>query len=380
VVSKSRRLASELVALVLLGGCGEAEPRAVPEPVVVQTREVGPLRFVPAIRGRDGGYSAAFGGASVWTFGDTVLETASEDGGRWRSSTWCATPDLDASDGLSGLDEPLDKAGAPGEFLPFTEEETAFNREHNREELGEKRQRYALWPGPIVVDPATGGALVFYGKLLCGAGAWDFTLVGHSLARWPRPDAARERPLVAPGSAEPTLLFSKDEILLGQGAFAEDGWVYAYGVQSRGLSWPCVLARVRFADALEKGRWEYWAGEEGWSRDPANAREIMQAAPQMSVHRNAFLGGYVAFYGLPLENGIAMRTAPRPEGPWSEARRVHEGLAPLEKDAWNYCGIGHAELQREGGRLEYLTYYRTTGFLQGEIRLVEVRFGATDPR
>jgi len=366
--------------LVVLAGCGGPEPAGEPEAVVVRVREVGPLRFAPVIRGRDGGYSAAFRGASVWTFGDTVLEKAAVDGERWRSSTWCATRDFDASDGLDDLADPLDAAGAPGEFLPFTEEEAAFNREHNRQELGEKRQRYALWPGPIVVDPGSGEALVFYGKLLCGSGAWDFALVGHSLARWPQPGAPRERPAVAPGSPEPTLLFSKDEILLGQGAFAEAGWIYAYGVRSQGLSWPCVLARVRFADALRKERWAYWAGEAGWSHEPAHAREIMQAAPQMSVHRNEFLGGYVAFYGLPLENGIAMRTAPRPEGPWSEARRIHEGVAPVGKDAWNYCGIGHAELQREGGRIEYLTYYRTTGFLQGEIRLLEVRLGATGPR
>ena len=34
----------------------------------------------------------------------------------------------------------------------------------------------------------------------------------------------------------------------------------------------------------------------------------------------------------------------------------------------------HAELARENGRVEYLTYCRGTGFLSSEIRLVELRF------
>ena len=73
-------------------------------------------------------------------------------------------------------------------------------------------------------------------------------------------------------------------------------------------------------------------------------------------------------------NTLSLRTAPAPEGPWSVAQRIHEGEAPVGDDAWIYCGLGHAELQQESGRREYLTYYRTTGFLKGELRLVEVRF------
>lgn len=380
------RRASTIGLLLLVAGsglgtgCGREPSPLHPPPAeakVVAVREIGPLAFVPSIRARDGGYSARFGDASVWAFGDTVLATAAEDGERWRSSTWCETTDDDPSDGLKPLTEPLDASGAPAELLPFTDDEAAFNAEHNLEALGEARQRFALWPGPIVVDPTTGEALVFYGKLLCGSGAWDFELVGSSLARWPRPEAPLERPILHPDAKEPTLLFLKDELVLGQGAFVDDGWIYVYCVQTVGLTWPCLLARVRFADAFAKDKWEFWSGPEGWVRDPSQAREVMQAAPQVSVHFNATLGRYLAIYGAPLENGLLLRTAPRPEGPWSAPLRFHEGLAPTAPDSWNYCGLGHAELQQDGGRLEYVTYYRPTGFLLGEMRLVEVEVEAT---
>ncbi|WP_437689730.1 hypothetical protein [Sorangium sp. So ce176] len=91
-------------------GCGADAPEAA----VRAARDLGPLAFDPVIRGRDGGYSARWGDSSVWVFGDTTLETPGEDGSSWRSSTFCATDELDASDGLSSLTEPLDAAGAPG--------------------------------------------------------------------------------------------------------------------------------------------------------------------------------------------------------------------------------------------------------------------------
>ncbi|MBI4568599.1 MAG: hypothetical protein HY719_09385 [Planctomycetes bacterium] len=106
-----------------------------------------------------------------------------------------------------------------------------------RPEYPEKeRARWALWPGPVLPSPDGRSALVFYGKLKCGVGAFNFHGVGQSLAVWDAPDQT-----------------------------------------------------------------------------------------------------------------------------------------PLNKDEWDYCGLGHAEFMREGGRVEYVTYYRPTEFLKGEMRLVEAR-------
>lgn len=46
----------------------------------------------------------------------------------------------------------------------------------------------------------------------------------------------------------------------------------------------------------------------------------------------------------------------------------------LDDKAWTYCGMAHLEFARDKGRVEYSTYYRETGFLMGEMRLVEITF------
>jgi hypothetical protein len=71
-----------------------------------------------------------------------------------------------------------------------------------------------------------------------------------------------------------------------------------------------------------------------------------------------------------------MRTSPALTGPWSAPMEAFETLAPGEDGHFSYSGLGHAEFAREGGRYEYVSYYRSTEPWHGEIRLVEVRVDA----
>jgi hypothetical protein len=359
--------------IALLGaGCG-ADP---PEAAVRAVRDLGALEFAPSIRGRDGGYSARWGERSVWVFGDTMLEISGEDLSGWRSSTFCATDDLDASDGLSSLTEPLDAAGKPGEFLPFTEEELAFNLAHFgppteqpcREDCG---VRYALWPGPIVVDEATGRALVFYNKVTAQPETFSLVVLGSSIAVWDSLDAPPVRPEVRPDAADPTLLFGADEPSLTSAALVREGMLYAYACACSGRTCPCVIARAALADATERGAWRFFS-DGRWVERYDEAESIMAGAPMMSVHWNAHAGRYIALYSEPVSSEISLRTAPAPEGPWSDSAVVFTAKAPPTPEAWPYAGLAHAELAREGGRVEYVTYFRETGFVEGEIRLVEL--------
>lgn len=343
-----------------------------PDAEVVRVRDLGPLKFPRIINGRDGGYSTRFADRSVWVFGDTILNARAADGSRWRSSTWCWARDFDARSGLS-FHEPVDQRGAPGEFLLFTEEELAYNDANNGETLpGEQRSRWALWPGPVVVDSGAGKGYVFYSKVFSRVGPWAFKSVGRSIAVWEDPDRPAVRPQVRPGTAEPTLLFPEDEVPLGAGALVVGDSLYAYACRQEGLAFGCVLGRAKFAEALTRNAWQFFAGG-NWSNDWRAAVTVLRAAPMLSVHWNEHLRRYLAVYSTPLINTIEIRTALRPEGPWSASRVVVNGKAPLTK-TWDYCGMAHAELARENGRIEYVTYCRETGFLRSEIRLVEMTF------
>ncbi len=362
------------VALTLVACGGGGTP---PVATVVATRELGPLAFVPSIRGRDGGYSVGWAGRSVWVFGDTVLSAAATDGETWRSSTFCTTTDLDATDNLAPLDEPLDAAGAPGEFLPFSADEQAFNDAHFSNKIratctDDCGARWALWPGPIIPDPAGGGAaLVFYAKISARPGAYNFDVVGTSVATWASPDARPVRPALRPDGAEPTLLFDRDEPNLAAAALIVGGEVYAYAC-SGGFSSPCLLARAPWAHATERAAWTFLGGDAQWTTDPRAAKAVFDGATMMTVAWNDALGAYLAIYSAPASSDLLYRTAPAPEGPWSDAQRLFTAMRPTDPDAWVYAGLAHAELARDGGLTQVVSYFRETGFLAGEIRLVEV--------
>jgi uncharacterized protein DUF4185 len=309
----------------------------------------------------------------VWVFGDSALNSPAADGSRWRSSTWCWTKDFDAHNGIS-FKEPLDQLGAPGEFLPFTEEELVHNAAYNRDSLPEEqRSRWALWPASILVDRRTGRAYVFYAKVFSRVGAWAFKSVGRSIAIWDEPDKRPVRPQPRPGAADPTLLFPEDDVPLGEGVLAILDRIYTYACLQKGQDFHCILGRVKFADALNRNAWEFFSGDGNWSKDWHAAVTVLQAAPMVSVHWNEHLRRYLAVYSTPMLNTMEIRTAMQPEGPWSASRIVVRAKTPKTK-TWVYCGMAHPELAREKGRIEYLSYCRETGLLRSELRLVELTF------
>ena len=363
-----------IAAAAMLGeACGNLAPPPAAQMVV--TRDLGPLPFLPVIRGRDGGFSAGWAGRSVWVFGDTTLAHPAVDGYSWRSSTFCQTFDRDASDGLGGLDEPVDASGAPGEFLPFTPDEQAFNDTHFSpaaqttctQDCG---ARWALWPGPLLPDPS-GGALVFYAKISARPGDFNFSSVGSSLATWADPSERPVRPVLAPGAAEPTLLFGADEPSFAAAALVVGGDLVAYACEG-GSDSPCILARVPYAQALDRGAWTFYAGGDAWSSDWRDAIYVMNGATMMTVAWNEVIRAYLALYSAPVSSDVVFRTAPAPEGPWSQPALLFRAERPVDTNAWSYSGLAHIELAAEGGARQYVSYFRSMGFLEGEIRLVEV--------
>ncbi|GAA3028859.1 hypothetical protein GCM10010528_08150 [Gordonia defluvii] len=106
----------------------------------------------------------------------------------------------------------------------------------------------------------------------------------------------------------------------------DGGYVYAYGTPS-GRYGAVYLARVPEAKIENVGAYEYWSVNR-WVKDQPTAATPVMSAPtgELSVAYNRYLGRYVS---LATRDGALMRTAPRPEGPWSPGENIVPGNDPL---------------------------------------------------
>lgn len=364
-----RMIRSLALALSVAPGCSSAPP---PDVSLVSARDLGALSVSPVVRGRDGGASFRFGARSVWLFGDTTINRANADGQTWLNDSWSYSESLSASAGIT-LRDRLDSAGGLTEFFPLTADERAFNVAHRGTPCAQSPcgARWAFWPGATVVDPSTGRALIFYGKISAAPGDFNFHSVGQSIATWEDFDRAPVRPTVSPGAAEPTLLFTQSEPAFGAAAVLVDGALYAYACGQSGLSKPCKLGRVPVAHALERSAWRFWSSS-GWSASISDAATLFEGNDILSVTYAPSLNRFIAVYAEPLGRTVVLRTAPHPEGPWSSTLTLFEAQAPTEGNGWVYDAQAHGEFSEDGGRVQYVTYSRTTGFFQSEFRLVRV--------
>ena len=356
-----------LVSIVFFAACGAGEPA----PVTVQfSRDIGALPFAPIIKGRDGGFSTKIGDRSAWVFGDTILASPATDGLSWRSSTFATNTDFDASDSITSFAEPLDSNGAPGEFLPFSDAEKAYNDAHRGEACAAGSDcgaRFALWPGPVVARNSE--ALVFYGKIDARPGNFNFSGLGTGLATW---DGVNPpvRLVVDANATEPSMLFSDVTFHSLAGALVVNDLVYAYFCELDFVVFVCRIGRASWDSVRQADAWSFYDGV-AWQSDIKKARVVMQGAPALSVHWNEHLKKYLAIFSTPLASTLELRVADAPEGPWSNSKVFHSGQPPTVANAWDYAGVGHAEFAQQEGRVEYVTYYRP-GSWSGEMRLVEV--------
>jgi len=361
----------------LWSGCSD---KSTTSPLVKSVQELEALEFPWVVATRDGGFSAQFKGRSVWVFGDTALRDCGL-GPAWRSSTWSAVDDDDASDGIGPFEDPLEADGCPGEFLPFNESEQAFNDVHFidcaacapecPEDCG---ARFALWPGPMVVRPDTGEALILYSKISARPGPWNFEALGVGLARWGATSLPVERPEVDSDLDDPSLLFGPEEPPFVSAALIHEGQLYAYACSVDWLNAPCKLARVELDHAFKRAAWSYYAGGGGWTQILDEAVTVVDGNPSMTVHWSGHLGAWVAIHSGIVSADVMIHTAPHPEGPWSDARVLFTGDPTDADEAWNYGGVAHPEFQEDDGRVEYVTYYRPGEDFDGEMRLVRVEF------
>ncbi|KAK8045657.1 hypothetical protein PG993_005681 [Apiospora rasikravindrae] len=134
-------------------------------------------------------------------------------------------------------------------------------------------------------------------------------------------------------------------------------YVYAWGGAPMNITdWVQAAyvyqCRVKAADAFDIARYEYWWGRQmGWKSEPLTTftaeTAVMWMSGQGQVVWNQYLGCYVFVRLGPMSNEVLLRTAPQPEGPWSDDVSVFNAT-PIGQDGMTYAGVAHPYLDPSG--------------------------------
>lgn len=375
----ARSLAVALAATFLFGiGCQARRPLAPPPLVIDQVELYGDFTTNAWSYGRDAGNSTRMHDDILWIFGDTF--------------TWaglpCATAAWSTVAEPTQLHEPVDVWFGSMQFYPFSAAEAAYNESLDPPDCcalfascdtsdpyckcppdTDCTTRIALWPGDLL-NAADDWAVHLYEKVRVGSAPYDFQHLGTGVATVRHGDTTAHRPSDPAG--EPLLLFSAEEPNFLRATLAGDGgrrYAYLYAAANRqGCQVDIMLARVEFARVFERAAYRFWDGR-GWTASLADARPLL---PRItgglgSVTWNDHLGGYISAFNDICTGGdvLVLRTAPRPEGPWSEPVTVD--LKPLGATADAYAGQIHASLG--AGRTVFFSYYQPDAREIGRVRL-----------
>ncbi len=371
-----------LCAALACSLAGTAMAQTPPLPKVLSVTELGTVQQNAVITGRDGTFSAPYGGASYWSFGDTAMRRANASGANFIANTLSRATSLQAAPGIVLDQDYLDSSKTPAAFIPLTDAEQAYNTAHATLPGGGCAQTpcgssIAVWGEQVVPDPARHRLLFFFNEISRIPGNANFTVLGAGVAigtpgadglAVTRPDAG------AAGAANTALLWNAPDFPYANGGLVVGNMVYAYGQNPQGLVMNVPLARAPLAQADQHAAWQYYAGNGGWSSDPAAAVTVLQGgAAGNAVFWNAYLGAYMAVYSAPFSNKVYCRVASQPWGPWSAALLLFSGQ-PGQSGTVDYAALAHPEFATGNGQTQYITYVRTTGFLKMEIRQVQVVF------
>jgi hypothetical protein len=332
--------------------------------------------------GRDAGNSGRVGNRIIWIFGDTLTL-----GGLRTATAGWARSDLPFH-----LEEAVDDRNSPYAFFPFAADEEAFNQAHaeppsccREHESCPRTNRYcecppatdcatriAIWPGDVF-ERSPGEAIVYYDSFIIGTAPYDFKRLGTGLAGFREGDFVSQR---IPGEdGNPLKIFTAQEPSFTTGISLHEAtgpMVYLYATTDPAVcNVDVIVARVPLAQASERNAYTFWDGSD-WATDLAAARPILDDVEGGigSVIWNDYLGSYLSGTSGLCTGGskFYMRTARRPEGPWSAPVKID--LAPLGATRDSYAGIFHPELG--SGRRLVMSFYVPKGDFEGSLRLALV--------
>lgn len=206
---------------------------------------------------------------------------------------------------------------------------------------GDSRDWY--WPGDGAI--VAGRLALFCMRVRSvdnGAYGFDFDWYGSDVLEIDNPRDEPTRWRIVSQHPAP----SRHGVQLGAACAVHEGWFYAWGVRPNDMSRLLYVARRPTGG----GAWQ-WACADGWRTNGVAQPLFRAAAPEMSV--TPFRGGWLAVYSPGgLSPDIALRWAPRPEGPWSESLTVYR--APeADRHLLVYGARAHPEMGGPGLVVSY---------------------------
>jgi hypothetical protein len=377
---KSMCLLSKAVVCAALAGwpactLSLAQTGPPPIPPIQSVTPMGTVTQSPLIQGRDGTFSALLNGRSYWLFDDTTMTKDNASGNNFIDNTLSWTTNLDASQGITLSGNYLDATGVPTEFMPFLPWELDYNAAHSSKNCTASPcgAEFAIWPGPLVPDPARNRALIIYNEIWRVTGQPSWTGVGVGIAIWQ--NGKITRPVVNPSARYTTLMWTGSQTGYAGGWVTVGDTLYAYGCAAGFLVQNCSVGQVALENATVPGDWSYYTATGTWSSNPADAVTIFQGgAAGNSVFFDNYLGMYVAIYSGVYSDNVYYRVSYTPWGPWSSQTQIFTGLPGYQGNA-DYATLAHPEFGQGDGQIQYITYVQDTGFLAQVLQLVQVTFG-----
>jgi hypothetical protein len=159
------------------------------------------------------------------------------------------------------------------------------------------------------------------------------------------------------------------------------GLLYVYGIRNQSpLNRQLLLARVPAAAVQEPGQWRFYAGDGKWSDRHQDAAPIAEdLVNELSVEECTIEGGplLVMVHSEPLfGRHIFLRTASRPEGPWSKRVPVYSvPEVDRNRSFFTYAAKGHVPLSRRGELLiSYVVNAHDFGAMFQDATIYRPRF------
>ncbi len=334
---------------------------------------------------RDGGQSVTLSdGRTLWLFSDTVLDGANALAVRNSAAlSDAASPTLVVDPMPGGQLQPLVGTVADDPAIPNPPSPSATDPDCPATAEGLPFNSHASWPSGAAVraeGDGTDSVLIFYLDVCLYLSGADFAFVSLAFGVATLHYDPTSYPSLADPQALPALqatitrnaLFPAPD-LFGMAPLVAGGNVHLYRCTGDLSGASCRVARAPLAAATDPSGYSFWNGTDWTGATPASAAALtfgIGGVPfgGMELVHDQRIGGpaapFAMVYVLVPDQKISVRTAPAPEGPWSDAHVAAYGPCGTTFGTGCYAPAPHAALtsDRELGLTVVDQIHRTMRF------------------